>query len=100
MKSESVIIFIFYAGGDVILHNSILFGPYNVVELMYVSLLQRCPYRGVSHYRVQRYVLWGHIVSGDCIHNRVLQLYCRCTYATALHSYCMYSTQIVGQADM
>ena len=25
--------FIFYRGGDVILHNSILFGPYNVVEL-------------------------------------------------------------------
>ena len=46
--------FIFYGGGDVILHNSILFGPYNVVELtiVYVSLLQRCPYREVSHYRV------------------------------------------------
>ena len=31
----------------------------NVVELTigYVSLLQRCPYREVSHYRVQRYVL-------------------------------------------
>ena len=49
----------FYRGGDVILHNSILFGPYNVVDLTigYVSLLQRCPYREVSHYRVQRYVL-------------------------------------------
>ena len=37
------------------MHNSILFGPYNVVELTigYVSLLQRCPYyRGVL---IERY---------------------------------------------